>query len=442
MAQPQTVPLADLLADGANPRLSQSSEGQRETLRALAAEQKSKLPVLARDIVENGLNPGDPFYVMQLEDGSQRFVVIEGNRRLTALRALENPDLFDGAVRPGVLTSLRRLGKRYQVAPIESVNCTRFANRAESRHWVELRHTGEAGGAGTVRWRSEAASRFAAGTGDLPTESQALDFLDRRGDITALERSRVPVTTLRRLLETPRFREKIGLGLQNKRLMLLAAEAPVAKALNWIVQGLISGAITEPKISSIQDRIKFANDLPPDVVVVPTAKGNGVNIATVGKPTKGKPKATSKDVKPKPRINLIPKDCVMNITDERLRMIEVELRRLDLEDFTNSVGVMLRVFIELSGDSYMARTGLQGVKEKDVLSKKLTAVTKDLQSRSKLTMKQATPVFKACVGDSLLAPSIKLMNEYVHNPYLFPSASDLRNAWDNLQPFMIAVWEP
>ena len=34
------------------------------------------------------------------------------------------------------------------------------------------------------------------------------------------------------------------------------------------------------------------------------------------------------------------------------------------------------------------------------------------------------------------------MHEYVHNPYLFPSASDLRNAWDNLQPYIIAVWEP
>ena len=39
MAQPQTIPIADLLADVANPRLSQTSEGQRETLRALATEQ-------------------------------------------------------------------------------------------------------------------------------------------------------------------------------------------------------------------------------------------------------------------------------------------------------------------------------------------------------------------------------------------------------------------
>ena len=266
--------------------------------------------------------------------------------------------------------------------------------------------------------------------------------MERRGDITPVERSGVPATTLRRLLDTPRVREKIGLGYKDKKLQLLSSQATVAKALNWIVQGLISGAITEPKITSVQDRIKFANDLPEDIAVVPTAEGNGVAIASVGKPTKAKPKPTPKEIKPKPRTYLIPNDCVINVTDERLSRIEVELRRLDVEDFSNSVGVMLRVFIELSGDTYITRTGLQGVKEKDVLSKKLAAITKDLQLGSKLNEKQATPVLKACVGDSLLAPSIKLMNEYVHNPYLFPSASDLRNAWDNLQPYIIAVWEP
>ena len=203
MAQSQTVPLADLRADTANPRLAQTSEGQRETLRALAAEQGTKLTVLARDIVAYGLNPGDPFYVIQLEDGLQRFVVIEGNRRLAALRALENPDIFEGAIKSGTLTALRRLGKRFQDAPIEMVNCTLFNSREESRHWIQLRHTGESQGAGTVKWRSDAATRFAAGTSEGPTETQALDFLERRGDITPVERSSVPATTLRRLLDTP-----------------------------------------------------------------------------------------------------------------------------------------------------------------------------------------------------------------------------------------------
>ena len=454
MAQIQELPAAALLPDIENPRLSESNEGENETLRALAEEQGPKLAVLAKDIVQHGLNPGDLFYVIQLEDGSQRFAVLEGNRRLTVLRALENPTRFTGAIKSRTLSKLKGLGEQYRQAPIENVNCTIFNDREEAHHWIELRHTGEAQGAGTVRWRSDAASRFAAGTEAGPTQTQALDFLERRGDITSLTRSQVPATTLRRLLDTPYVREKIGLGYKDKKLQVVAGEEHVAKALNWIVENLISGEITEPKISSIELRKEFADDLPEDIVVTITdedkqkTEADDLDITSFGNPGAGKPSPTdggkpkkSKDAKAKPRTNLIPQDCVMNITDERLRRIAGELRKLHIEDFTNSVGVMMRVFIELSGDSYLARNGLSGITEKAALNKKIAAIATDLQNRSKLSEKQVKPVIKACQKGSLLAPSVTLMHEYVHNPYMFPTASDLRDGWDNLQPYMVALWE-
>ena len=219
--------------------------------------------------------------------------------------------------------------------------------------------------------------------------------------------------------------------------------------MNWIVGNLISGGITEPKVSSIEDRRQFANELPEDIVVTSTDEAsNGFDIASFGHPDAGKPIPTersnqkkSREGTAKPRVHLIPQDCVMNITDERLRRIAGELRKLHIEDFTNSVGVMMRVFIELSGDSYITRNGLSGITERSPLDKKINAIATDLQNRSKLSEKQVKPVLKACERGSLLAPSVTLMHEYVHNPYMFPSASDLRNAWDNLQPYMVALWD-
>lgn len=439
MAQPQLVPLADLLVDVQNPRLVEGSEGQRETLRALAEEQGSKLSVLAKDIVEWGISPGDPFYVTKVLDSTPpRLIVLEGNRRLAALRGLENPGLFDGSIKTRVLNALRRLSNAYQQSPIENVYCVLFADREEADHWIELRHTGIAAGAGIVPWGSDAASRFKARGGAGPTDTQALDFLQRRGDLSPADRAKVPTTTLRRLLDTPRFREKIGLDLKERRLKILAGQEPVARALQWVVNGLISGDIKEPQVSTIKDRIKFAAALPADILVIPTG-GEAVDLASVATSTRTRKPPVRP---PKPRNVLIPKDCVISVVDERLRRIEWELRKLDLGQFTNAVGVMFRVFIELSCDSYMVRMKLPKVNEKDKLAKKLRTVTEDLRSRSKLSDKQARPVFKACEPDSLLAPSISLMNEYVHNPYLFPSDTDLRNAWDNLQPFVIAVWTP
>ena len=98
MADVGSIPPSNLLVDAANPRLSQPNEGQREAMRALAKLMPRKIVALARDIVENGLNPADLPIVMAANDSEKRYVVLEGNRRLVALKALENPDSFVGAL--------------------------------------------------------------------------------------------------------------------------------------------------------------------------------------------------------------------------------------------------------------------------------------------------------------------------------------------------------
>lgn len=83
---------ADLLIDEENPRISQPNVGQHKAQQALAKHQERKLQILAKDIVQWGMDPSNMPIVMPFEDDLNRFVVLEGNRRLTALRALENPE--------------------------------------------------------------------------------------------------------------------------------------------------------------------------------------------------------------------------------------------------------------------------------------------------------------------------------------------------------------
>jgi hypothetical protein len=448
MAIAETLPIApaDLLIDESNPRIAQPNAGQHKALRALAEhlsnkpKGSSKLQALAADIVEHGLDPSNLSIVMPQTGHAGRYVVLEGNRRLAALRVLENPELVVEAVPAKVLTQLRKLSKDYQDNPVESVPCLVVKDRGEAAHWIQLRHTGENAGAGIVPWGSDDASRFRDRSGVGEPHTQALDFLMDRGDLTPDIRRKVPATTFKRLIEAPPVRARMGLELQNRVLYALAKEDRIAKALMHVVNDLLSGSTRVGDVYTKEQRAAYAAKLPASVVVTPTVpSGRGTPLKGTA-PAATKPPGHVQRVA-KQRDRLIPKDCALGIPAGRVANIERELRRLSLEDHTNAVSVLFRVFLELSVDVYIeANFGVLPEDDRTPLHKKITSVLTDLLSRKKIAPKQATAVRTLCVKDSFLAPSISLMNQYVHNPHVFPAPGDLRSHWDNLQPFAMAIW--
>jgi hypothetical protein len=166
---PETIPIrpADLQFDEQNPRLSQPNAGQRESQMAMvqSEELQRKLLALAQSIVAYGMNPTEIPIVLSRGDDPSRYLVLEGNRRLSALRALENPDALAGTISAQTLKQLRGLSKQYWASPVDSVTCCVVNDREEARHWIKLRHTGQNNGAGIVPWGSDEVARFDARTG-------------------------------------------------------------------------------------------------------------------------------------------------------------------------------------------------------------------------------------------------------------------------------------
>ena len=270
---------------------------------------------------------------------------------------------------------------------------------------------------------------------------QALDFLENRGDLDHDTRSNLAVTTLRRLLGSPDVRTKLGLEWSDQELKALGDERLVASALLYVVNDIANGNIKVGDVYTSEQRSAYAHSLPANIAPsIIRAKGSGVPLQSGGRSPQ--PNQTTKQPRSKiikPRAQLLPSDCILNITEPRVREIEQELRKMKLESFPNAVSVLFRVFLELSADCYIERLGLPTPIESR-LGTKLLDVTQHLVAHKKLTVQQAKPVRRAAQTDSYLAPSITIMNQYVHNQYMFPSPTDLRASWDNLQPWFIAIW--
>jgi hypothetical protein len=116
------------------------------------------------------------------------------------------------------------------------------------------------------------------------------------------------------------------------------------------------------------------------------------------------------------------------------------LRKLDLEDYTNAVSVLFRVFIELNVDIFIDKHHLS-ITDNDSLGKKLSQVATFLRSTGKINDQQVRAIQLIAQKGSFLATSITTLHQYVHNPYSSPSPSDLRATWDSIEFLITAIWQ-
>ena len=95
MTEHLELSIDELLLDQENPRLG-ATGSQSEALAGIVALSPEYFRNLMASIRDDGLDPGDSLYVVRSDDNDEDFVVLEGNRRLSALKVLSNPDLLAG----------------------------------------------------------------------------------------------------------------------------------------------------------------------------------------------------------------------------------------------------------------------------------------------------------------------------------------------------------
>ena len=254
--------LDELQLDLKNPRFDELAN-QREALQKIVVSQGSKLVNLAEDIVVNGLSPAHRMLVAKATGrGASGYVVLDGNRRLAALRILANPSALDGMLGVGDVTAqkLRKLARDFKLSEVEPLDVFDCKNETQARHWIEAIHTGENDGRGVVGWDGIATARYRGKNSSL----KVLDFVKAVGNLTDQEAAsleRFPITNLDRLLDTPEIRDLLGLTREGGDLMSDLPQAELLKPLKKIVTDLASKKVTVGQLKGKDDRLKYANSL-------------------------------------------------------------------------------------------------------------------------------------------------------------------------------------
>lgn len=434
----KSISISVLEINTENPRFETVSS-QREAITIMIENQKKKLAELAEDIVKNGLNPSDPCIVTPEKNG-KKFKVLEGNRRITVLKLLKNNNLIPEEHK-SLLNRFKELSSDYEKNPIKNVPCVIFPKADEANKWIRLKHTGENNGIGTVPWDAQQKARFEEKVKGKTTYAlQVIDFLKKDdGFDTELKSklSQVPSSSLQRLLSDRDARKMIGLTVENGLIHTVYPPSEIRKPLTKIITDLASNDFTVKEIYYKKDRSnyieRFNNSELPDT-------STSISKWEITTPTPPKEKK-KKRVKPQPpeRNTVIPKDCIIHIKSTRINKIYEELRNLDLRHFVNAAAVTFRVFIELSVEHFAKASSIQVYKD-DKLKNKIFKVMNYLKEKELLTREQLKPVDVAISRPNSIF-SVNTFNAYVHNEHLNPIASDLKTTWDNLEPFILKMWE-
>ena len=444
-----------LLLDLENPRLG-SVSSQSEALASIVALSPGHFRNLMASIKNDGLDPGDSLYVVESE-GGRDFVVLEGNRRLSALKVLNTPDVLQGTDLPeSTKKPLVREAAGFERSAVEPIRCVLFDGREEANDWIPRRHTGVADGEGRITWRPLDIQKFS----EDYTTIDVIDFVGRNGGYSRAEWDRAQAalggaksTNLTRLLESAPGQSHLGITVQTegaRRTPLLGTDPKwTLQVLKQIVDDIVENKVNSRRLNTAPDIEKYFANLPLELqpgpntpAADPTAFKDihlaGSNATT---PRKQPPKTKSA---PRTRKMLAPKKHPFETKGhEKLGMLLREAGTLDASKFPLSCAFVLRAIVEVAVNDYMVANSLplgqKGSEGEFRLQRKAEDVLNHIGSAGTVSPTDLR-AFRRNLLDKRSLCSIQALNGFVHGLYDLPTADALRAGWQAVLPVLIAAY--
>jgi hypothetical protein len=420
----KTISVGQLMLDTKNPRHG-DLDSQRAAIESLIASQRQKLVVLANDILKNGLSPIERLMVLKSKSG---YTVVEGNRRLTAIKLLNNPALADGTP---IAAAIKRLAKKGS-APKEA-ECSVASSRKAAAHWLEIRHGGESEGAGVVPWSAYAANRFKSKPGR--EAAAAMAFLEAVAEgypsnallqELAQEVGNRKITTLGRLVLDQNFQDKAGVEYR-EGLVYFHYSASDLQAFFEHILGDLAADIGVSQLRTEPLRAQYLESTPEVKTSKRTKEAKPLGSKPAPK-SKTPPKRRRAAPKPKPLKNL-----TLDKLGSKTQALLGELRQLNPEKTPHAVAVLIRAILDLTIDEFLDKKNLSRDREmKKRIKKCLTAV--DSAGKD-----QRFKAVRVGLEDGTSLYAVATLHEFMHNRHFQADRSHVEAIAENIEPFLQAL---
>lgn len=367
--------VTSLLLDQQNPRLPQSGGAlpQRQIIDELVTH--DNVYELAKDISTQGFFPTE--ILLGIKDGDQ-IVIIEGNRRLAALKLLINPEL---APQPA-LEKFRRLSEKVSTTAISKAQVTIAPSREAATPILLQRHTQQQ----IQSWKRPMQARFyrqLLERGLTPEEliqsygvtagqiqdwiradavyrlACSLDFPDDVKQKVNNNRE-FPLSTLERLVESQPVRDFLMLKPDPKEVLVSAAKPEdFLKAFRQVVADVATGKVDSRKANDAELIAGYVNGLQG---IRPSPRPHGkFSVMDHLSQTEQPSKPISLEQKPRRILpkspSVLPRGLRCFCVDPRVNDIFSELKHLRLDKTPNASAVLLRLLLEFSVSYYLDTTG-------------------------------------------------------------------------------------
>lgn len=247
---PQQISLTNIYLDPENPR-HDTLPDEPSIIKHLVS--KERVRVLAKNIAEAGsTSPLELIALVRHPKVKTGYVVVEGNRRICALKLLQDPDKAGSEKDKRYFTGLAQ-GMQHAIS---KVNAMVFDSRDAAQRWFALRHEGEQDGVGTKAWDADQKARFSVRTQGKNPNAQALlvlDYARQHQLLNAQEVAELSITTLTRYLSNPMMRHALGLADGNT-LDIEVPDAEFEGALTRFLRDALA-----PQTSGVSSRTSAAD---------------------------------------------------------------------------------------------------------------------------------------------------------------------------------------